>query len=170
MKRFLRGSSSRSSKDKQSEGNKKPKYNLPRTTEVRPCEWPCDDFLRADEIYDDFYELAENVGLTAFLHDQCDQYLLLTNTFVQNFHFHSRNSPPTVEFYLHDEHKEMSLHDFCRVCLIPFKGIIEEPHRGDVDGFIDTITIGETRKVSDARTTSIHFLVLVILHYLLFIA
>ena len=43
---------------------------------------------------------------------------------------------------------------------IPFEGIIEEPHRGDVDGFIDTITVGETRKVSDAQTTSIHFLVL----------
>ena len=70
MKRFLRGSSSRSSKDKQSEENKKPKYNLPRTAEVRPCEWPCDDFLRAAEIDDDFYELAENAGLTAFLHDQ----------------------------------------------------------------------------------------------------
>ena len=69
MKRFLRGSSSRSSKDKQSEENKKPKYNLPRTVEVRPCEWPWDDFLRAAGIYDDFYELAENAGLTDFLHD-----------------------------------------------------------------------------------------------------
>ena len=65
-----------------------------------------------------------------------------------------------VEFYLYDEHKEMSVQDFCRVCLIPFEGIIEEPHHGDVDGFIDTITVGETRKVSDARTTSIHFPVL----------
>ena len=46
MKRFLRGSSSRSSKDKQSEENEKPKYNLPRTPDVRPCEWPCDEFLR----------------------------------------------------------------------------------------------------------------------------
>ena len=55
-----------------------------------------------------------------------------------------------VEFYLYDEHKEMSLYDFCRVCLIPFESTIEEPHRADVDGFIDTITIGETRKVSDA--------------------
>ena len=61
MKRFLRRSSSRSSKDKQSEENKT-KYNLPRTAEVRPCEWPCDDFLRAAGIYDDFYELAENIG------------------------------------------------------------------------------------------------------------
>ena len=46
------------------------------------------------------------------------------------------------------------------VCLIPFEGSIEEPHRDDVDGFIDTIVVGETRKVSDARITSIHFPVL----------
>ena len=54
----------------------------------------------------------------------------------------------------------MSLYDFCRVCLVPFEGTTEEPHHGDVDGFIDTITVGETRKVSDARITSIHFPVL----------
>src|SRR3990170_2827642 len=70
MKRFLRGSLSRSSKDKQSEEDKRPKYNLPRTAEVRPCEWPCDDFLRAIGIHEDFYELADNAGLTDFLHDQ----------------------------------------------------------------------------------------------------
>ena len=64
MKRLLRGSSSRSSMDKQSEEDKRPKYNLPRTAEVRPCEWPSDDLLRAAGIYDDFYELAENAGLT----------------------------------------------------------------------------------------------------------
>ena len=108
MRRFLRGSSSQISKEKAP----KPKYNLPCTTEVRACEWPSDDFLRAAGIYEDCHELAKNAGLTAFLHDQCDPYLLLTNTFVQNFHFHSRNSPPTMEFHLYDEHKEMSLYDF----------------------------------------------------------
>ena len=85
-KRFLRGSSSRSSKDKQSEENKKPKYNLPCTAEVRPCEWPCDNFWREAGIYEDFYSLAENAGLTDFLHDRIEQYLLLTNTFMQNFY------------------------------------------------------------------------------------
>jgi len=65
-----------------------------------------------------------------------------------------------VEFYLYDEHKEMSLYDFCRVCMIPFAGSVEEPHYNDVEGFIDMIAIGETRKVSDARITSIHFPVL----------
>ena len=98
MKRFLRGSSSRSSKDKQSEANKKPKYNLPRTTEVQPCEWPCDEFLKEVGIYEDFYYLDENACLADFLHDQREQYLLLTNMFVQNFHFHARSSPPLVNF------------------------------------------------------------------------
>ena len=70
MKRFLRGSSSRRLKDKQSEESKKPKYTLPRTAEVRLCEWPCDEFLRAAGIHDDFYYLAENAGLTDFLHNQ----------------------------------------------------------------------------------------------------
>ena len=70
MKRLLRGSSSQSSKDKQSEENKKPKYNLPRTAEVRPCEWTCDELLRAAEIYDDFCYLAKNAGLVDFLRDQ----------------------------------------------------------------------------------------------------
>ena len=121
MKRFLRGSLSRSSKDKQSEEDKKPKYNLPRTAEVRPCEWPCDAFLRATGVHDDFYYLAENAGLTDFLCDQCEQYLLLTNIFVQNFHFHARRSPPSVDFYLYDEYKEMSLYDFCAVASCPLR-------------------------------------------------
>ena len=146
LKRLLRGSSSRSSKDKQNEEDKKPKYNLPRTVEVWPCEWPCDEFLRAVGIYDDYYYLAENAGLTDFLHDQCEQYLLLTNIFVQNFYFHAKKSPRSVEFSLYEEVTEMSLHDFCWVCKIPFVGSIEEPHRSDVDGLIDKIAIGKRGK------------------------
>ena len=160
MKRFLRGSSSRSSREKQNEEAQKPKYNLPRTAEVRLCEWPSDDFLRAAGIYDDFYELAENAGLTDFLRDQRHQYLLLTNTFVQNFYCFPKKSPPSVAFHLYDVAREMSLRDFCAVCKIPFEGSLEEPHCKNVDGFIDTITVGETRKVSDTRITSIHFPVL----------
>ena len=62
-----------------------------------------------------------------------------------------------MDFYLYDEFKEMSLYDFCAVCKLPFEGSVEEPHRNDVEGFIDMIDVGETRKVSDARITSIHF-------------
>ena len=134
LRKLLRGSSSQSSQEKQAKEKEKAKYNLPHLAEVRSCEWPCDNFLREAGIYEDFYSLIENAGLTDFLHDRIDQYLLLTNIFVQNFHFHSRSSPPTVEFYLYDEHKEMSLYDFCLVCLVPFEGTTEEPHRSDVVG------------------------------------
>ena len=65
-----------------------------------------------------------------------------------------------MEFHLYDEVKEMSLHDFCRVCKIPFVGSIEEPHRSDVDGFINEIVVWETRKVSGARIIGIHFPIL----------
>ena len=170
MKRFLRGSSSRSSKEKQNEEAQRPKYNLPRTAEVRPCEWPSDDFLREAGIYDDFYSLAENAGLTDFLRDQRHQYLLLTNNFVQNFYYYPKESPPSVEFHLYDVVKKMPLDEFCKVCKIPFEGTLDEPHRKDVDGFIDTITVGETRKVSDARTLAYIFLFYATLQYLLVIA
>ena len=85
IRRILRGSSSQGSKDKQAKDKEKAKYNLPRVAEVRPCEWPCDNFLREAKIYEDFYSLAKNAGLTDFLHNRIDQYLLLTNTFMQNF-------------------------------------------------------------------------------------
>ena len=68
----MRGSSSQGSKDKQAKENEKPKYNLPRVAEVRPCEWPCDDLLTAAGIYDDFYSLDDNAGLTDFLHDRIE--------------------------------------------------------------------------------------------------
>ena len=116
--------------------------------------------MKAAGIYEDFYYLANNAGLTDFLHDQCEQYLLLTNIFTQNFHFHAKKLPPTVEFRLYDEVKEMSFLEFCEVCKIPFEGRLDEPRREDVEGFIDMIAVGETRQVSWARITSIHFPVL----------
>ena len=157
MRKLLRGSSRLGSKEMENEEKKKPKYNLPRTMEVRPCEWPCDAFLEAARIYEDFYHLAENASITDFLHDQCDRYLLLTNTFMQKFHFHARRSPPMVDFYLYDEYKEMALCDFCEVCKLTSEGSVEEPRPRDVEDFIDAVTIGERRKVSEARVSSLCF-------------
>ena len=167
LRRFLRGSSSQGSQEKQAKEKEKAKYNLPRIVEVRPCEWPCDNFLREAGIYEDFYSLIKNAGLTDFLHNRIDQYLLLTNTFVQNFYYYPKKSLPSVSFHLYDEFREMSLCNFCAVCRIPFEGKLEEPHRKDVDGFVNTISVGDPMKGSDARISSIHFLVLATFPYLL---
>src|SRR3989337_828920 len=160
MKRWLRGSSSRGSKENENEEKKQPKYNLPRTAEVRPCEWPSDAFLRAAGIYEDFYYLADKADITDFLHDKCDQYLLLTNTFVQKFHFRYREDPPMVEFHLYDVPKKMTLYDFCDVCKLSYEGSVSEPRPRDVEDFIVEITVGEERGVSEARVASLHFPVL----------
>ena len=63
MKRLLRGSSSRSSEEKQAKEKEKAKYNLPRLAEVRSCEWPCDNFLKEAGIHEDFYALIETAHL-----------------------------------------------------------------------------------------------------------
>ena len=99
LRKLLRGSSSQSSQEKQAKEKEKAKYNLPRLAEVRLCEWPCDDFLREAGIHEDFYALIEMAGLAGFINDRIDQYLLLTNTFVQNFYFYPKKSPPLVSFH-----------------------------------------------------------------------
>ena len=102
LRRLFKGSSSQSSQEKQAKEKEKAKYNLPRLAEVRSCEWPCEDFLKEAGIHEDFYSLIENAGLTGFLHDRIDQYLLLTNTFVQNFYYYPKKSLPAVSFHLYD--------------------------------------------------------------------
>ena len=51
--------------------------------------------------------LIRTAGLTGFMNDRIDQYLLLTNTSVQNFYYYPKKSPPAVSFHLYDEFKEM---------------------------------------------------------------
>ena len=99
--------------------------------------------MKETGIHEDFYSLINTAGLTGFINNRIDQYLLLTNTFVQNFYYYPKMSPPAVSFHLYDEFREMSLRDFCAVCRIPFEGKLEEPQKG-----------------SDARISSIHFPVL----------
>ena len=163
----MRGSSSQGSQEKQAKEKEKAKYNLPRLAEARSCEWPCDNFLKEAGIHEDFYYLIKNAGLASFLHDRIDQYLLLTNTFVQNFYYYPKKSPPLVSFHLYDEFREMSLRNFRAVCRIPFKGKLEEPHPKDVDGFVNTITVGIRRRVPMRESLAYTFLFYATLPYLL---
>ena len=65
-----------------------------------------------------------------------------------------------VDFYLYDEYKEMTLYDFCEVCKLPYVGSVEEPCPSDMEDFINEVTVGERRRVSEARVASLHFPVL----------
>ena len=77
--------------------------NTPRTAEVRPCEWTHNAFMEEVGFHQEFAQFIANVGPTDFLVAECDQQHLLANSFVQNFHFLSRNNPPEVQFNLYAE-------------------------------------------------------------------
>ena len=83
-----------------------PSYNdlhTPRRAEVRPCEWPHDAFMEEAGFHQEFAQFVANAGLTEFLAAKCDQYHILTNSFVQGFYYLGRNIPPEVQFNLYAE-------------------------------------------------------------------
>src|SRR3954469_25594000 len=55
--------------------------------DAHPSTFPCQTFLRAAGILNDFMALIERDGLTSFMQDESTQYALLTKTFVESFSF-----------------------------------------------------------------------------------
>ena len=93
---FMRFTSKKSAKGVVGESSDNDLDLRRKNVEVRPCEWPHYPFLDATELRQEFDQYVANAGLTAFLADECEQYCILTNSFVQRFKFLSRNNPPEV--------------------------------------------------------------------------
>ena len=156
MKFFRRGSSSRSSKGVLGDAYDHD-LNISRRAEVRPCEWPHNTFMNEAGIRQEFAQFVTNAGLTDFLAYECDQHHILTNSFMQKFYFMPRLDFPMVCFDLYAEHHELTLDEFCEICLIPSDGDLREPRPEVFEDFLRTLTVGEFRGVSKAHVTSLHF-------------
>ena len=64
-----------------------------READVRPWEWPSEEFMVNAAIKDEFDEYVCNADLEDFLQDKCPQYYQLTDSFVRRFKYtSSRNS------------------------------------------------------------------------------
>jgi hypothetical protein len=81
MNIFRRSTSKRTAKGVRGESSNND-LNILRPAEVRPCEWPHIDFMNEAGFYQEFSHFIENAGLTNFLADECDQYHILTNSFM----------------------------------------------------------------------------------------
>jgi hypothetical protein len=108
-------------------------------------------------IRQEFTQFAANAGLTDFIAAECEQYHLLTNSFVQSFHFLSRNNPPEVQFNLYAEPHQIPLSEFCDICMNPSDRDLVEPRPAEFDSFYRTLTVGDERGASAVTTTSLHF-------------
>ena len=81
-----------------------PDLELPRYAQVRPCEWPSDDFMTSVGFKDEFYAYVHKAELTDFVSDKCPQYYNLTNSFVRGFKYSVQRNTHSVLFYLYDNH------------------------------------------------------------------
>ena len=59
----------------------------PRDPQVRPYEWPSEDFMVRAGIKEEFEAYVCNAGLESFEADKCRQYLYLTDSFVRRLNF-----------------------------------------------------------------------------------
>src|SRR4051812_35497452 len=98
----------------------RPSYNedliTPRFGEgdAHPSIFPCQTFLRAAGILNDFMTLIERAGLTSFMQDESAQYDVLTKTFVESLSFTNSLFKPSVSFKIYDRAHSMSLKKLCK--------------------------------------------------------
>ena len=67
---------------------REPDNELPRDAQVRPCEWPSEDFMVRAGIKEEFEAYVSNTNLESFVADKCRQYYYLTDSFVRGLNFH----------------------------------------------------------------------------------
>src|ERR1041385_4299025 len=79
--------------------------------------YPCDDFIIAAGIKDEFYGLCANAGLTRLALCRVVQYKKLTTCFVNSFCYN--HSAGIVEFKLYNDLITMSLAQFCDIIGVP---------------------------------------------------
>ena len=71
-----------------------------REAQVRPCEWPSEDFMVQAGIKEEFDAYVCNAELEGFMLDKCPRYYHLTDSFVRRFKFTSSRNSHTILFDL----------------------------------------------------------------------
>ena len=91
----------------------------PRDAQVRPCEWPSEDFMVRAGIKEEFEAYVRSADLESFEADKCRQYHYLTDSFVRRFEFSSSRNSQSVLFDLYENSYTMDLEDFTTACKLP---------------------------------------------------
>jgi len=136
---------------------REPDDEPPRDAQVRPCEWPSEDFMVQARIKEEFDAYVRNANLESFVPDKCRQYHYLTDSFVRRFKFSSSRNSQTVMFNLNDKSYTMDLEDFNTACKLSKWGNVSEPPKSEYRDFLANIIVGESREITQATIGSIHF-------------
>ena len=110
---------------------REPDYELPREAQVRPCEWPLEDFMVQAGIEEEFDVYVHNAKLKGFMSDKCPQHYYLTDSFVRRFKFTSSRNSHTDLSDLYDKSYTMDLEDFNTACKLQQRGNVSEPRKSE---------------------------------------
>ena len=124
---------------------REPDLEPPWEAQVRPCEWPSNEFMVRAGFKDEFDACVRNADLEDFVLDKCRQYHYLTDSFVRRFKFTSSCNSHNVLFDLYDKSYTKDLEDFNTACKLPQWGSASEPRKSEFKDFLDSITVGESR-------------------------
>ena len=91
----------------------------PREADMRPCEWPSEEFMVNAGIKDEFDAYVRNADLEDFMQDKCPQYYQLTDSFMRRFKYTSSCNSQNVLFDIYDRSYTMDLEDFTTACKLP---------------------------------------------------
>src|SRR3954471_14975657 len=137
--------------------------------DAHPSTFPCQTFLRAAGILNDFMALIERASLTSFMQDESAQYALLTKTFVESLSFTNSLFNPSVSFKLYGRAHSMTLKKFCKalglgttrssknITALPadllelYRGITNDDDRRAQRGKIKNIQLPAIRDLGHAR-------------------
>ena len=108
-------------------------------------------------IKEEFDAYVCNAELEGFMLDKCPQYYYLTDSFVRRFEFSSSRNSHTVLFDLYDKSYTMDLEDFNIACKLPEWGSASDPRKYEFKDFLASITVGESREITQATIGSIQF-------------
>ena len=93
-----------------------------REDSMHSAVYPCQNFMIAAGILQDFNTLISNAGLENFTSGEPAQFVKLTMSVVQDFRFNYLSNNPTVSYKIYNVPIEISLHEFCTAIKVPYWG------------------------------------------------
>jgi len=130
---------------------------LEETNSVRAMTYPCQEFLEAAGIKEEFDNLCANAGLTRLATCRAPQYHRLTSCFINNFRYN--HSTSTVEFRIYNDLFTMPLSRFCEIIGVPNTGktIKMNSHPSELRTLFNSLCNEDLKDIQRLKISSILF-------------
>src|SRR3954463_1702213 len=130
---------------------------LEDTNQARAMTFPCDEFLEAAGIREEFYNLCANAGLTRLATCRVTQYQKLTSCFINSFRYNL--DAGSVEFKIYNDLLTMPLERFCEIIGVLNVGLTAKmsSQPSEMRTVFNSLCSMDTRDIHRSKISSILF-------------